>query len=52
MAIEIVEHNGTRYAEVIRADVAVRQTTFYSPTESRIIVRQDRRALASVQDRH
>jgi hypothetical protein len=34
VAVEIVEHNGTRYAEIIRADVAVGQTTFYSPAES------------------
>jgi hypothetical protein len=34
MAVEIVEHNGIRYAEVIRADVAVDRTTFYSPAES------------------
>jgi hypothetical protein len=34
MAIEIIEHNGTRYAEVIRADQTVDKTTFYSPAES------------------
>ena len=34
MVIEIVEHNGTRYAEVIRANVAVGKTTFFSPAES------------------
>jgi len=34
MAIEIVKHNGTRYAEVIRADQTVDKTTFYSPAES------------------
>lgn len=34
MGIEVVEHNGTRYAEVIRADVAVETTTFFSPAES------------------
>jgi hypothetical protein len=34
MDVEIVEHNGTRYAEVIRVDVTVAQTTFYSPAES------------------
>lgn len=34
MGIEVVEHNGTRYAEVIRADVAVEKTTFFSPAES------------------
>ncbi len=34
MAIEIIEHAGTRYAEVIRADLMVEQTTFFSPPES------------------
>ena len=34
MSLEIIEHNGTRFAEVIRADVAVDRTTFYSPAES------------------
>jgi hypothetical protein len=34
MAIEIIEHNGIRYAEVIRADQTVDHTTFYSPAES------------------
>jgi hypothetical protein len=34
MAIEIVEHAGTRYAEVIRADATVDRTTFFSPPES------------------
>ena len=34
MGIEVVEHNGTRYAEVIRADVTVEKTRFFSPAES------------------
>lgn len=34
MAIERIEHDGTRYAEVIWADTRVAQTTFYSPPES------------------
>jgi hypothetical protein len=34
MAIESIEFNGTRYAEVIWADTRVSQTTFYSPAES------------------
>ena len=34
MAIEIIEHAGTRYAEVIRADLTVDRTTFFSPAES------------------
>ena len=34
MAIEIIEHGGTRYAEVIRADLTVDRTTFFSPAES------------------
>ena len=32
--IEVIEHNGVRYAEVIRADVTVEKTTFFSPAES------------------
>jgi hypothetical protein len=32
--IEVIEHNGVRYAEVIRADVTVKMTTFFSPAES------------------
>lgn len=32
--IEIVEAGGTRYAEVIRADVSVKTTTFFSPADS------------------
>ena len=32
--IEIIQHGGTRYAEVIRASLQVDHTTFYSPAES------------------
>jgi anti-sigma factor ChrR (cupin superfamily) len=32
--IEIIEHNGTRYAEVIRAEISVSKTRFFSPAES------------------
>ena len=32
--LEVVEAGGTRYAEVIRANVSVGKTTFYSPAES------------------
>jgi hypothetical protein len=34
MAIEVIEYAGTRYAEVIRANVTVDKTTFFSPPES------------------
>jgi len=34
MSIETIEYNGTRYAEIIRADVTVDKTTFFSPPES------------------
>ncbi|MEA3195332.1 MAG: hypothetical protein QOD26_3665 [Betaproteobacteria bacterium] len=34
MAIEVIEHGGIRYAEVIRADLTVKKTTFFSPAES------------------
>jgi hypothetical protein len=34
MAVEAVEYNGTRYAEIIWASTSVAQTTFYSPAES------------------
>ena len=34
MGIEVIEHVGTRYAEVIRRDVTVDHTTFFSPAES------------------
>jgi anti-sigma factor ChrR (cupin superfamily) len=32
--IEVIEYKGTRYAEVIRADVRVEKTRFFSPAES------------------
>lgn len=32
--IEVIEYRGTRYAEVIRADVRVGKTRFFSPAES------------------
>ncbi len=32
--IETIDHGGTRYAEVIRADARVEKTTFFSPSES------------------
>ena len=34
MDVEIIEHNGIKYAEIIRASVNVEHTTFYSPPES------------------
>jgi hypothetical protein len=34
MSVEIVEHNGTKYAEIIWAKARVNKTTFYSPAES------------------
>jgi hypothetical protein len=34
MGVEVVEHGGTRYAEVIRATETVDHTTFFSPAES------------------
>jgi hypothetical protein len=34
VSIEVVEHNGTRYAEIIWADTHVEKTTFFSPPES------------------
>jgi hypothetical protein len=34
MAVESIEFNGTRYAEIIWADTSVAQTTFFSPAES------------------
>ena len=34
MGIEVIEFNGTRYAEVIWSDVRVEKTTFFSPPES------------------
>jgi hypothetical protein len=34
MGIEVIEHDGTRYAEIIWADVRAEKTTFFSPPES------------------
>lgn len=34
MSVEVVEHEGTRFAEIIRADARVTTTTFFSPAES------------------
>jgi anti-sigma factor ChrR (cupin superfamily) len=34
MSIEVVEHDDVTYAEVIRADLRVEQTKFFSPPES------------------
>lgn len=34
MSVEAVEHKGVRYAEIIRANVRVEKTTFFSPPES------------------
>ena len=34
MSVETVEYGGTKYAEIIRADVTVDHTTFFSPPES------------------
>jgi hypothetical protein len=34
MSIEVIEHNGVRYAEIIWADTRVTKTTFFSPPES------------------
>jgi 5-deoxy-D-glucuronate isomerase len=34
MSVELIEHRGVKYAEVIRADVRVEQTEFFSPPES------------------
>lgn len=34
MSIETIEHNGTRYAEIIWANIRVGKTTFFSPPES------------------
>jgi len=34
MSIEVIEHNGTRYAEIIWADTRVDKSTFFSPAES------------------
>ena len=32
--IHTIEHNGVRYAEILRADARVEQTVFFSPAES------------------
>lgn len=32
--VEIIEHEGVKYAEVIWADTAVEKTTFFSPADS------------------
>jgi hypothetical protein len=32
--VETVEHNGTKYAEIIWAGVQVKETRFFSPTDS------------------
>ena len=34
MSIEVIERGGVRYAEVIRADVSVPKSTFFSPAGS------------------
>ena len=34
MAVETIEYHGTKYAEIIRADVKVEKTCFFSPAES------------------
>lgn len=34
MSIEVIEHNGRRYAEIIWADTRVEKTRFFSPAES------------------
>ena len=34
MNIEKIEHDSVRYAEIIRADMIVERTTFFSPPES------------------
>ncbi len=34
MGVELIEHKGTKYAEVIRADMRVEKTRFFSPAES------------------
>ncbi len=34
MTIEVIEHVGIKYAEIIRADVQVTKTRFFSPPES------------------
>ena len=32
--VEIIEHLGTRYAEIIRSDLTIEKTKFFSPPES------------------
>jgi hypothetical protein len=34
MSIEVIEHNGTRYAEIIWGDTRVEKTRFFSPPDS------------------
>jgi hypothetical protein len=34
MAVEMIEHGGTKYAEIIWADTTATKTTFFSPSES------------------
>ena len=34
MGLEVITHGGIRYAEIIRADLKVEKTTFFSPAES------------------
>lgn len=34
MSIEVVEHSGVRYAEILRADVRLKKTQFFSPAGS------------------
>lgn len=34
MSIEVIEHGGTKYAEIIRAGTRVGKTRFFSPAES------------------
>jgi hypothetical protein len=34
MSVEMIDYNGTKYAEVIWADTRVEHTTFFSPPES------------------
>lgn len=34
MSIEVIEHNGIKYAEIIWANLRVNKTTFFSPAES------------------
>ena len=34
MSIEVIEHNGTKYAEIIWSNITVDTTAFFSPPES------------------